>query len=85
MEFRQDHLVNMFSILEFTWQLGLMTVFPPAHARWEDGEKDTKTRQGVTKVREKGLIVGVITAKHLQSVIFVHVWFLKKSCLFLLI
>lgn len=51
----------------------------------QDGEKDTKTRQGLNIVKEEGLIMGGITAKHLDSVIFFHVWFLKKSCLILLI
>lgn len=44
-----------------------------AHARWEDGEKDTKTKQELTTVKEKGLTVRGITTKHLQSVIFFHI------------
>lgn len=35
----------------------------PAHARWQDREKDTKTRHRLTTIKEKGLIVGGITAK----------------------
>ena len=83
-EFRQYRLVNTFIILVFTWQLGLIRVF-------QHMQSGKKGRRMATKRLGEGLVQWMVwfweVLQHgtLQSTVFVHVYFLQKSFLILLI